>query len=74
MHQGQQKTGCHRFAAFLFTHPHPCDNNKLTYVCTVLLLSLFFVQDLLKLSNSFEDDRICINCQDIGSYERKNIQ
>jgi len=32
-------------------------------VYTVLLLSLIFVQDLLKLSNSFKDSRIHINCQ-----------
>jgi len=35
----------------------------------MLLLSLIFVQDLLKLRNSFKDSRLCINCQEMGSYK-----
>jgi len=58
-------------AAFPFTPERmhvPCDNNKLTVANTVLL-SLIFVQYLLKLSNSFKDSRIRINCREMGSYK-----
>jgi len=44
----------------------PCDNNILTTAYT-LLLSLIFVQDLLKLSNSFKDSQIRINCGEMGA-------
>jgi len=45
----------------------PCDNNNLTTVYKLLLLSLIFVQDLLKLSTPFKDSRIRIDCQEMGS-------
>jgi len=35
----------------------------------MILLSLIFVQDLLKLSKSFKDSRIRINYNEMGSYE-----
>jgi len=50
--------------------PHvPFDNNNLTTVHTLLLLSLIFVQDLFKLNNPFKGSRIRIDCQEMGSYE-----
>ena len=47
----------------------PVDSNNLTTVYTMLLLGLLFVQDLLKLSNSFKYKRIRINCQKMGNNE-----
>jgi len=38
------------------------------------LPSIIFVQDLLRLSNSFKDSRIGINRQEMGSFESNKLQ